>query len=104
MSRMCSGVVFGILLFLPSILTAQVTDGKKPKLPAPFSTKSATNAPEETAPPKGFLPTVPNGFKVNIFAADFDEPRWLITAPNHDIFLADTHGGKIYILRDPKNT
>jgi glucose/arabinose dehydrogenase len=47
---------------------------------------------------------VPAGFNVNIFAEQFDEPRWLIVAPNNDIFLADTHGGKIYILRDPKHT
>ena len=104
MSRLRSVVVVGATLFLPSILSAQVTDGKKPKLPPPFSTKSATNAPEESAPPKGFLPTVPAGFKVNIFAEQFDEPRWLIVAPNNDIFLADTHGGSIYILRDPKNS
>ena len=104
MSRMRMGIVLGASLFLPSILPAQVTDGKKPKLPPPFATKSATNAPEDSTPPKGFLPTVPAGFKVNIFAEQFDEPRWLIVAPNNDIFLADTHGGKIYILRDPKHT
>jgi glucose/arabinose dehydrogenase len=104
MSRLRSVVVLGATLFLPSILSAQVTDGKKPKLPPPFSTKSATNAPEESTPPKGFLPTVPAGFKVNIFAEQFDEPRWLIVAPNNDIFLADTHGGSIYILRDLKNS
>jgi len=104
MSRMRSGIVFGALLFLPLILSAQVTDGKKPKLPPPFATKSAANAPEDSTPPKGFLPTVPSGFKVNVFAEQFDEPRWLIVTPNNDIFLADTHGGKIYILRDPKHT
>jgi glucose/arabinose dehydrogenase len=104
MSRLRSVVVLGATLFLPSILSAQVTDGKKPKLPPPFSTKSATNAPEESTPPKGFLPTVPAGFKVNIFAEQFDEPRWLIVAPDNDIFLADTHGGSIYILRDLKNS
>jgi glucose/arabinose dehydrogenase len=105
MLRMQSLILFGLLLVLPSISSAQVTDGKKPKLPAPFATKSATNAPEDTAPAKGFMPTVPSGFKVNIFAEQFDEPRWLIVAPNgKDIFLADTHGGKIFILRDPQNT
>src|SRR5438477_3632049 len=104
MSRMRSVFAVGAALFLPSILPAQVTDGKKPKLPAPFSTKSATNAPEDSTPPKGFLPTAPAGFKVNIFADQFDEPRWLIVAPNNDVYLADTHGGSIYVLRDPKNT
>jgi glucose/arabinose dehydrogenase len=98
------GVAFGVLLFFPSVLSAQLTNGKKPQLPPPFATRSAGNPPEETKPPKGFLPTVPPGFRVNIFASDFDEPRWLTVAPNGDIFLADTHGGKIYILRDPQHT
>jgi glucose/arabinose dehydrogenase len=96
--------VFGILLLLPAILSAQVTHGNKPQLPAPFATKSAGNPPEETMPPKGFLPTVPAGFQINIFATGFKEPRWLTVAPNDDIFLADTHGGAIYILRDPQHT
>ena len=73
-------------------------------MPPPFATKSAGNPPEEAKPPKGFLPTVPQGFQINMFAAEFKEPRWLTVAPNGDIFLADTHGGKIYILRDPGHT
>jgi len=95
---------FGILLAAPGILYGQVTHGQKPQLPAPFVTKSAGNPPEEAKPPKGFLPTVPAGFKINIFATDFNEPRWLTVAPNgKDVFLADTHGNSIYILRDPEN-
>jgi glucose/arabinose dehydrogenase len=92
----------GVLCAAPGILLGQVTHGKKPELPAPFATKSAGNPPEEAKPPKGFLPTVPAGFKIDIFATDFNEPRWLVVGPNgKDIFLADTHGGKIYILRMP---
>jgi glucose/arabinose dehydrogenase len=103
-ARMLSGIVFGVLLSLPSMLSAQVTNGKKPQLPAPFATKSAGNPPDETQPPQGFLPTVPQGFRVNLFAADFKEPRWLTVAPNGDIFLADSGAGKIFILRDPQHT
>jgi glucose/arabinose dehydrogenase len=92
----------GILCAAPGILLGQVTHGEKPQLPAPFATKSAGNPPEEAKPPQGFLPTVPAGFKISVFATDFNEPRWLTVAPNgKDIFLADTHGGKIYILRLP---
>ena len=97
-------VAFAALLVLPANLPAQVTHGAKPQLPPPFATKSAGNPPEEQKPPKGFLPTVPQGFQINIFATDFKEPRWLTVAPNGDIFLADTHGGTIYILRDPGHT
>jgi glucose/arabinose dehydrogenase len=92
----------GILFAAPGVLLGQVTHGEKPQLPAPFATKSAGNPPEEAKPAKGFLPTVPAGFKISVFATDFNEPRWLTVAPNgKDIFLADTHGGKIYILRLP---
>jgi glucose/arabinose dehydrogenase len=103
-ARISSAVVFGFLLFLPSMLPAQVTNGKKPQLPAPFATKSSGNPPEDTKPPQGFLPAVPQGFRVNIFAADFKEPRWITVAPNGDIFLADSGAGKIFILRDPQRT
>jgi len=76
-------------------LRAQVTNGKKPELPPPFASKSATNPAQEGKLPQGFLPTVPEGFKINIFAADFKGPRWMVLAPNGDIFLADTAAGKL---------
>jgi glucose/arabinose dehydrogenase len=104
MSARISALAFGVLLFLPSMLAAQVTNGKKPQLPAPFATKSSGNPPDETKPPQGFLPTVPQGFRVNVFAAEFKEPRWLAVAPNGDIFLADSGAGKIFILRDPQHS
>jgi len=88
----------------PLVLSTQVTHGQKPKLPPPFATESAGNGPERVKPPGGFLPTVPPGFRVNLFAKDFKRPRWLTVAPNGDIFLADTGAGEIIILRDPQNT
>jgi glucose/arabinose dehydrogenase len=85
-------------------LRAQVTNGQKPDLPPPFASKSATNPAQEGKPPQGFLPTVPEGFKINIFASDFKGPRWMVLAPNGDVFLADTAGGKVVVLRDPQHT
>ena len=93
-----------ISLFLPSFLRAQITHGQKPQLPAPFATRSAGNGPRKEKPPAGFLPTVPAGFRVNVYASDFKTPRWLTVAPNGDIFLAETGAGKIVVLRDPQNT
>jgi glucose/arabinose dehydrogenase len=99
------GILVAILVVSsPAILTAQVTHGQKPKLPAPFATKSAGNGPNRTKPPVGFLPTVPPGFRVNVFAQDFKYPRWLTVAPNGDIFLADTGAGEVLMLRDPRET
>src|SRR5258708_33972067 len=99
--------IFSLLLALSlfsSYAFAQVTHGQKPNLPAPFATKSAGNGPDKAEAPAGFLPTVPKGFHINIFAKDFKRPRLLTVAPNGDIFLAETGGNKIIILRDPKNT
>ncbi len=93
-----------VLLFAPAMLTAQVTQGKKPQLPMPYATKSAANSPSKVSPPEGFLPTVPAGFTINVFASKFKVPRWLTVAPNGDIFLADMGAGEIIILRDPQNT
>ena len=91
-------------LSLPSLVPAQVTHGQKPKLPAPFATNSAGNGPDKVKPPAGFLPTVPPGFRLTVFAANFKRPRWLTVAPNGDIFLADTGAGEIVVLRDPQRT
>jgi len=91
-----------LALWQPAI--GQVTYGKKPQLPAPFATRSAGNGPSGVKPPKGFLPTVPAGFHVNIFAEDFKRPRFLTTAPNGDIFVADTGAGQVIVLRDPQRT
>ncbi|HEX4537297.1 MAG TPA: sorbosone dehydrogenase family protein [Candidatus Acidoferrum sp.] len=92
------------LLFVPLSSSAQVTHGQKPNLPPPFATKSAGNGPNKSQAPQGFLPTVPAGFHINIFAADFKRPRLLTVAPNGDIFLAETGANQVVILRDPKNT
>lgn len=102
--RMRFALFFCALLYAPAMLPAQVTNGKKPQLPAPYTTKSAGNAPSKSKPPAGFLPTVPSGFRVNIFATNFKVPRWLAVAPNGDIFVADMGAGEIVILRDPQNT
>lgn len=93
-----------ILLCTPATLRSQITNGKKPQLPAPYATRSAGNGPKEGKLPAGFLPTVPSGFRVNIFATNFKVPRWLAVAPNGDIFVADMGAGEIVVLRDPQKT
>jgi len=95
---------FAAILVLPLAASAQITHGQPPDLPKPFATKSAGNGPNRVAPPPGFLPTVPAGFKISVFAEGFTRPRWLTVAPNGDIFLAETGANQIVILRDPKNT
>ncbi len=88
-------LTLALTVCLPCLAAAQVTHGQKPKLPAPFATNSAGNGPKNAKAPAGFLPTVPPGFRLNVFAADFKYPRWLTVAPNGDIFLAETGAGEI---------
>ena len=92
------------LLSIPLSCSAQVTRGQKPNLPPPFATKSAGNGPDKAQAPAGFLPTVPKGFQINVFAEDFKRPRLLTVAPNGDIFLAETGANQVVILHDPNHT
>jgi glucose/arabinose dehydrogenase len=94
--------VLAFTLSLPALAQGQVTHGQKPSLPAPYATNSAGNGPHSAKPPAGFLPTVPAGFRLNVFASDFKKPRWLTVAPNGDIFLADNGAGEIIVMRDPQ--
>ena len=68
-------------------------------LPAPYATQSVSNWAKVVDRPANAWPQAPAGFKVELFATGLDEPRKLITAPNGDIFLAESHGGDIKVFR-----
>ena len=68
-------------------------------LPQPYATPSAGNAPQVVARPADAWPKAPPGFKVQLFATGLDNPRLLRTAPNGDIFVAETRAGRISVLR-----
>ncbi len=44
-------------------------------------------------------PIVPNGFEVNLFASGLAGPRIIRTAPNGDVFVAESGAGRIRVLR-----
>jgi glucose/arabinose dehydrogenase len=68
-------------------------------LPEPFVTQSANNGPDVVSRPADAWPVAPAGFKVELYAAGLDNPRLLRTAPNGDIFLAETDPGRIRVFR-----
>jgi len=68
-------------------------------LPAPFATQSAGNGPEVVPRPENAWPQVLPGFKVELYATGFDEPRLIRTAPNGDFFVAESHPGNIRVFR-----
>jgi glucose/arabinose dehydrogenase len=67
-------------------------------LPAPYATRSFGQAPEVIAQPLGAVLHVPVGFAVSLFASGLDEPRTLRTAPNGDVFLAESGAGRIRVF------
>jgi glucose/arabinose dehydrogenase len=92
-------------------------------LPAPAPDEAVNNGPTIVARPKDAWPVAPPGFKVTLYAggdftptaasssqnnqapsvpvapSTFREPRLLRTAPNGDIFMTDSHGDKLFVMR-----
>lgn len=69
-------------------------------LPEPYASESASNSPREVRPPVGAQPKVPPGFRIEQYASGFSEPRYLVTAPNGDIFVTESRENSIKVLRD----
>ncbi|HEY1257225.1 MAG TPA: PQQ-dependent sugar dehydrogenase [Terracidiphilus sp.] len=68
-------------------------------LPAIARDESVDNGPKIVPRPEGVLPIAPKGFKVELFATGLDNPRLIRTAPNGDLFLAESETGKIKVFR-----
>jgi glucose/arabinose dehydrogenase len=68
-------------------------------LPAPAPDQSVDNGPMVVPRPANAWPQAPKGFKVDLYATGLDNPRLLRTAPNGDIFLAESETGKIRVFR-----
>lgn len=68
-------------------------------LPVPYATGSAQNSPRVVRRPPGAQLRVPPGFKIEEYASGFDDPRFLLTAPNGDIFVTESRSNAIKILR-----
>ncbi len=74
------------------------------ELPPVFATESAHNGPHEVKRPEGAMPQVPKGFKIDVYTSGLRNPRYLLTAPNGDIFVAETGASRIKVLRDTNKT
>jgi glucose/arabinose dehydrogenase len=68
-------------------------------LPPPFASASAGNNPKTVPRPPGVLPSVPDQFKVNLWATDPDRGRVMAKAPNGDIFISSTTKRLIKVFR-----
>ncbi len=68
-------------------------------LPKPGATPSSPNFPKLVAKPADAWPQAPEGFKVELYASGLDGPRIIRTAPNGDLFVAETRINEIRIFR-----
>src|SRR5438270_8055122 len=68
-------------------------------LPEPNPQEAVENHPQMAPRPEGAWPQAPAGFKVTLYSNDVDRPRLLRTAPNGDIFVAESYKGQIKVFR-----
>ena len=68
-------------------------------LPKPFETESAGNGPRVVARPANAWPQAPAGFKVQLYAEGLNNPREIRTAPNGDLFVAESEPSDIRVYR-----
>jgi len=68
-------------------------------LPAPYETKSADAGPHLIPRPANTWPQAPAGFQVQQFATGLENPRLIRTAPNGDMFVAESEPGRIKVYR-----
>jgi len=68
-------------------------------LPAPDLAASSSNSVRVVRRTDEQKPIVPNGFEVNLFASGLAAPRLIRTAPNGDLFVAESRAGRIRVLR-----
>ena len=69
-------------------------------LPAPSSNILSINSPRVVGRPENAQLRVPSGFKIDLYASGFRDPRFLLTAPNGDVFVTESRGNQIKVLRD----
>ena len=68
-------------------------------LPPPYASRSSGNPAAIVRRPADAVPHAPPGFAVTLFAQGLRGPRLIRTAPNGDVFVAETDAGRIRVLR-----
>ena len=70
------------------------------RLPQPYHSESSGNPPRVISRPKDATLRVPEGFRIEVWADGFTEPRNMVLASNGDVFVADMAGLEVDVLRD----
>lgn len=69
-------------------------------LPPPFHTESARRSPEVIDPPDDATLRVPDGFRVQRFATDVPQARWLANTPDGRVLCSQARENRITLLVD----
>jgi len=88
-----SGRIFGLLSIaglLGFCVQTFAENAEAPKLPEPYATESVTKHPKVIGWPEGKKPQAPEGFRVEAFVRDIENPRWLYVLPNGDVLVAQS--------------
>ncbi|HVA94984.1 MAG TPA: sorbosone dehydrogenase family protein [Candidatus Dormibacteraeota bacterium] len=72
---------------------------KTSDMPKPYATESTANQSHIVPRPENAWPKVPEGFRIDQAATGLDGPRTIVTAPNGDLFVAESNPGRIRVLR-----
>lgn len=95
-------ITVALFFSLSAALTPAETG--KVRLPAPYHTPSATNAPKVVPQPDGRKLNVPAGFRVEEFASGFQKPRYMIQLPGGTVLVTDSVAkGSVYAIGTDKS-
>ncbi|MDX1983738.1 MAG: PQQ-dependent sugar dehydrogenase [Bryobacteraceae bacterium] len=95
-------ITVALFFSLSAVLTPAETG--KVRLPAPYHTPSATNAPKVVPQPDGRQLNVPAGFRVEEFASGFQKPRYMIQLPGGTVLVTDSVAkGSVYAIGADKS-
>lgn len=78
--------------------TPPVTTIKLADLPPPYNTTSANKGAIVIPVPDKPVLKVPQGYRVNVFASNLRNPRWLQLTPNGDVLLAEEFTNRFRLL------
>jgi len=84
-----------------AFLAAAVLYSADVKLPPPYATPSADNGPHVIPRPAGAQLHVPAGFSVDVWAEDFERPRYMMQGPSGELILSDATeapDGIVYVM------
>jgi glucose/arabinose dehydrogenase len=68
-------------------------------LPRPYASRSVDNGSRVVKRPADAWPKAPAGFRVEEFQPGLANPRLIRTAPNGDLFVAESRAGRVRVLR-----